>query len=220
MKDIFSYNGDINKTAYMNWRTSHHDYLHNMHVIAKGFADSSLLLVKQILENNNRDKEADSLIFPILFNANHAIEVYLKSLIWTLNTLLANGKTYENSHNLKTLLKEVKRLEKEFENKLDYEQFFGKLEKYINELYKKIEIQNKEGKIFSDITFARYSLTREKEPQFYINEFDNVVVDLTNFIVVFNEIFKNLDNLSMYYQHLIEMRNEMESEMRMDSYYE
>ena len=103
---------------------------------------------------------------------------------------------------------------------MDYEHFFGKLTKYINELYKKIEIQNKEGKSFSDITFARYSLTREKEPQFYINEFDNVVVDLTNFIVVFNEIFKNLDNLSMHYQHLIEMRNEMESEMRMDSYYE
>ncbi len=26
MKDIFSYNADVNKTAYMNWRTSHHDH--------------------------------------------------------------------------------------------------------------------------------------------------------------------------------------------------
>ncbi|UED81970.1 HEPN domain-containing protein [Lysinibacillus sp. CD3-6] len=211
MKDIFSYNGDINKTAYMNWRTSHHDHLHNMHVIAKGFADSSLVLVEQILKNNNEGKAADSLIFPILFNANHAIEVYLKSLIWTLNTLLRNGKNYDNTHNLKVLLNEVKKLEKEFENKLDYEDFFGKLENYINELYKKIEIQNNKGNTFSDITFARYSLTRDKEPQFYINEFDNVVVDLSNFILVFNEIFKNLDNLSIHYQDLIEMRNEMES---------
>lgn len=216
MKNIFSDNADINKTAYMNWRTNRHDHIHNMEVVAKGFASSAISLVKQILNNNNHGKQADILIFPILFNANHAIEVYLKSIIWSLNFLLENGKSYKNSHNLKDLLNDLKQLEVKFENKLDNEYFFGKLEKYIDELYDKIEIEKKNGKKFSDITFSRYTLTTEQEPQFYINEFDNVVVDLPNFIEVFEEIFERLERLSSHYQSLIEMRNEMRNEMEYD----
>lgn len=200
----------------MNWRTNRHDHIHNMEVVAKGFASSAISLVKQILNNNNHGKQADILIFPILFNANHAIEVYLKSIIWSLNFLLENGKSYKNSHNLKDLLNDLKQLEVKFENKLDNEYFFGKLEKYIDELYDKIEIEKKNGKKFSDITFSRYTLTTEQEPQFYINEFDNVVVDLPNFIEVFEEIFERLERLSSHYQSLIEMRNEMRNEMEYD----
>ena len=37
MKEIFSYNVDVNKTAYMNWRTKYHEQIHNMIVIADGF---------------------------------------------------------------------------------------------------------------------------------------------------------------------------------------
>ena len=39
---------------------------------------------------DNWDKKADSLIYPIIFNANHAIESYLKATVWTLNILLDN----------------------------------------------------------------------------------------------------------------------------------
>lgn len=90
MKDIFSYNVDINKTAYMNWRTDKHDHIKNIITVANGFMESSLISAKEVV-NNNHSKRADIVIFPILFNANHAIELYLKAITWTLNVLLESG---------------------------------------------------------------------------------------------------------------------------------
>lgn len=100
MKDIFSYNSDVNKTAYMNWRTSHHDHIYNMIVIADGFMNSAIMLVEAALIDNS-DKKADSLIYPIIFNANHAIELYLKATVWTLNILLDNQQKIEGQHDIR-----------------------------------------------------------------------------------------------------------------------
>lgn len=97
MKDIFSYNIDINKNAYMNWRTNKHEHIKNMIVIANRFMLSSIMLVEQILENN-RNKNADIVIFPILFNANLAIDLYLKAITWTLNIILDKDEKIEGSH--------------------------------------------------------------------------------------------------------------------------
>src|SRR5699024_7205560 len=106
LKDIFSYNKDIEKNAYMNWRTQRFDQIQNMIVIAEGFRDSSLLLVEQILKDNT-DKKADNLIFPILFNANHSIEVYLKAINWTQNKLLNKDDTFAKTHDLVILFRNV-----------------------------------------------------------------------------------------------------------------
>lgn len=43
MKNVFGYNADINKTAYMNWRTSQHEPIQSMNVIADGYFQSALL---------------------------------------------------------------------------------------------------------------------------------------------------------------------------------
>ncbi|MGE1104099.1 hypothetical protein [Peribacillus simplex] len=92
MNNVFSYNADIEKNAYLNWRTNRNDHIHNMIVLADGFMSAATLLAKQVLLDNvdkidNADKKTDSLIFPILFNANHGIGVYLKAISWSLNIL-------------------------------------------------------------------------------------------------------------------------------------
>ncbi|MCM3567557.1 hypothetical protein [Neobacillus mesonae] len=212
MKDIFSYNADINKNAYMNWRTNRFDHIHNMHVIAEGFMNSSISLAQSCLKDNH-DKKADMLIFPILFNLNHGIEVYLKAMCWNLNQLLNKAKTFEASHNLKNLIKETKKLIVEFDNQPEALQWSIQLEKYIDELYTKIETVKDNGKKVYDITFARYSLTRDLEPQFYITEFDNVVIDLENFVQFFNDVFSDLHNMSSYLLEILERRSELEAEM-------
>ena len=88
------------------------------------------------------------------------------------------------------------------------------LQAYINELYGKIErtVIDKKGnnKTLHDITFCRYTLNNDLEPQFYINAFDNVVVDLENFLTVFEDIFDNLDSLSTHYLMLLEGKQEAE----------
>lgn len=211
MKKVFSYNADIDKNAYMNWRTSRFNQIHNMQVIAEGFFSSAITLAERILVDNH-DKKADMLIFPILFNVNHSIEVYLKSICWTLNELLNTTDTFRTTHDLKKILGDVKELESRFEDKLNASNKIDKLESYIVELYERIESKNAKGKPLYDITFARYSLTRDLEPQFYINELDNVVIDIENFVELFQEIFNDLNNLSLYYLERLETRYEMESE--------
>ncbi|WML56555.1 hypothetical protein [Neobacillus sp. PS2-9] len=218
MKDIFSYNGEIEKNAYMNWRTQRYNPTHNMNVIAKGFSDSALLLAKDILKDN-RDKKADILIFPLLFNTNHSIEVYLKAICWQQNLLLNKNETFEPNHNLKGLFIKVIELENELNSgdQITFRERLSSLEMYIDELYGKIErtIEKKGNfKTIHDITFSRYSLTNDFEPQFYINTFDNVTVDLENYLAVFKGIFDNLDALSTHYYALLEGKQESEYESR------
>jgi len=173
MKDIFSYNTDIEKNAYMNWRTNRFDHIHNMIVVAEGFKDSALLLVKEILKDN-RGKKADNLIFPILFNANHSIEVYLKAICWMQNQLLEKSDTFDGNHNLKGLFTKVVALENELNKSNDKALFYNmlsNLKAYIDELYGRIErtVKDNKGKdkTIHDISFCRYTLNNDLEPQFY-----------------------------------------------------
>ena len=52
MKNVFSYNADIDKTAYMNWRTSQHDTIYNMIVIADDFMSFAIILAETALADN------------------------------------------------------------------------------------------------------------------------------------------------------------------------
>lgn len=218
MKEIFSGNGDVEKTAYMNWRTQRFNHIHNMIVIAEGFKDSSLLLVENVLKDNTENR-ADNLIFPILFNANHSIEVYLKAICWTQNQLLDKDEQFPGNHDLKGLFNNVVKLENELNSGSNavFHEKLSQLQAYIHELYGKIErTVTKKGKekILLDITFCRYSLNTDLEPQFYINTLDNVVVDLENFLSVFKGVFDNLSNLSTHYLDLLEGKQEYEYEAR------
>ena len=52
MKNVFSYNADIDKTAYMNWRTSQHDHIYNMIVIADDIMSFAIILAETALADN------------------------------------------------------------------------------------------------------------------------------------------------------------------------
>lgn len=150
MKEIFSYNADVNKTAYMNWRTSHHDHIYNMIVIADGFMNSAIMLAEAALIDN-WDKKADSLIYPIIFNANHAIELYLKATVWTLNILLDNQQKIEGQHDiqqiLQTVIKRVQEFETDKEKRKQFKNMINGTKLYVNELFGKIATQNGKKRI-------------------------------------------------------------------------
>lgn len=201
MKDIFSYNVDINKNAYMNWRTNKHEHIKNMIVIAKGFMMSSIILVEQIL-NNNRNKNADIVVFPILFNANHAIELYLKAITWTLNIILDKHEKIEGNHDIKQIFNVVCSRVNEFEKSKEKKEQFKKLtinlKDYLNELYIKIEDKSN-GKYKDNMDFSRYPFNTKYVNHFYIDQFDNVVIDLENFLLRFTEIETNLNTIAEHY---------------------
>lgn len=217
MNEIFSSNKNITKNAYLNWRTKQNDHFNNMNVIASGFASASLELVEKTITSGNLGHEADELIFPILFNTNHAIEVYLKTISWTINVLLKKEETYDNTHDLKRLMNSVKELTEELHTDFDFDHHYGLLNRYIDELYQTIQIPKDNGQNFVDISFSRYTLTTQKQPQFYVNKLTNVVIDLENFCNVFTDIFDKLDNLSSYYQNWIEMEHENANEINCEN---
>lgn len=212
MKDIFSYNADINKNAYMNWRTNRHEHISNMIVIAKGFMMSSILLAEQMLDNN-KNRRADIVIFPILFNANHSIELYLKAITWTLNAILRKDEKIEGSHDIKQIFNVVCSRVNEFEtskeNKEQFKKLTTNLKEYLQELYVKIEDKSS-GKYKDNMDFSRYPFNTKYVNHFYIDDFDNVTIDLENFILRFKEISTSLNRIAEHYFYGVLEANQSE----------
>ena len=74
MEKIFSYNVDIDKTAYMNWRTRPHQPIHDMMIIADGYMKAAIMLAQDCLQDN-MDKKADIVVFPILVLCQEKVQI-------------------------------------------------------------------------------------------------------------------------------------------------
>ncbi|MCH4888946.1 hypothetical protein EZV73_15235 [Acidaminobacter sp. JC074] len=199
MKGIFTYNSDVNKTAYLNWRTDKHDALGNMISLADGYFKAAITLSENLL-NDNRNKDADVIIFPMLFSVNHGIELYLKVLIWEYNILLKNDMKFDKIHDIKQLYNVVEKRMIAFEGDKDQRKKFRQLtlglKKYIDELYENIELREKSN---DNMDFSRYPFNRSFENHFYADDYMNKVVDLENFLIRFKEIGENLDSITSHY---------------------
>ena len=64
-------------------------------------------LAQDCLQDNG-DKKADIVVFPMLFSANHAIELYLKSINWSLNMLLNEKESFCGGHDIRQILMHLK----------------------------------------------------------------------------------------------------------------
>lgn len=209
MKKIFSYNEDINKNAYLNWRISKYEPINNMQILANGYMQAAIELAQTCLDDNS-DKKADIIVFPMLFSVNQGIELYEKAIYWSLNILLGYKKAYPDSHRIREHWYSVKEKIKEYgfdeeagrgENEFRY--MIRVLEVYLDELYSKIMPNGNFDMAFHNMDFSRYPLNNKMEKHFYVHESVNVVVDLENFVSVFENIFNCLDRLSGYYYQLV-----------------
>jgi hypothetical protein len=193
MKPIFEGNKDFNKSAFLNWRVSKREDIGNMLALAESYLDASIELTKVCLSNNS-DKKADGLIFAILNNANHGIELYLKSMIWTLNKLLENEKTFDGGHNINQLLDVVQKRINDYKDN-DWLKHFNKtnesLIEYIGELFSLID--------GSKMDFTRYPITKKGENHFYIEDINNIEIDLENLLKRLMEIKENIDERASYF---------------------
>lgn len=206
MKKIFSNNSDIEKTAYMNWRTENRQAIHDMNVIAEGYFESAILLAKSCLQDN-KDKKADVVIFPMLFSVNHAIELYEKSICWSLNILLNNKSRFKENHDIRGIWYSTKQKINEFgfgfgREEEDFNNMIVNLEDYLDEILNKI-MKEDLNKAYYNIDFSRYPFNNHNGYHFYLQTNENVVVDLENFIIVFDDIRKCLDSLAGYYYELV-----------------
>lgn len=211
LDSIFQYNADINKTAYMNWRTGFADGSRRQFVIiGEAFFTSAYHLVEECL-NDNSDKKADSWIFPILFNVIHGTELYLKAINSVLSAILGKKRGItEGGHDLKTLCGTARNLIIEYKNlhkDNTTEQMFTAIkvvERFIDNLYAKTD----------DMTFARYPMDKDKNGHFYIQNLENEVVDLILLRDQISVIYHMLEYI--YDMPVLEM--EMDAEAMKDLY--
>lgn len=203
MKKLFSSNEDIRKSAFLNWRTIRNDDINNFIVLADGYISSAIQLIDLCLENNS-DSKADKLIFPILNNVNHGIELYLKSIIWTINELNKTGEKFDdNCHELNQLFNETIEIIKKYEDLIFFEDFKEKsiiLSCYINEIYAVLT----KNPFKNSMTFSRYPIsstnknTKQHYKQFYTEKKENIEIDLENLKEILEEIYLFLDERVSY----------------------
>lgn len=202
MKPIFSRNEDVDKIAFLNWRISYDDEIRNLLNMADGFMLSAIRLARMCLINNG-DKSADILIFPMLTNVNHGIELYLKGMMWALNKLMDSDLKVEGSHNIKQIYETVSKKIQAYHGRISYQDFkagTAELRAYIDELFDKINATPQKDKM----DFSRYPFNNKYENHFYVDIVGNVEVDLENFVARFESIRQVLENISDFiiYQEL------------------
>jgi hypothetical protein len=197
MTKIFKGNDDFTKSAFLNWRISSREDIGNLIVLAEGFLSSSIQLCSVCLNDNN-DKKADSLIFPILHNANHGIELYLKSMIWTLNRLIGGDLKIEGKHNIQQMFSTVRskiKIHKDKDWLKHFDEQNSALNKYINEIFDSITGYGKGD----NMDFSRYPITDKYENHFYIDHLDNIEIDLENLKEQLINIKERLDERASYF---------------------
>lgn len=211
MPNFFAYNKDISKNAYINWRTDKFNDKHNLIVLGKAYFESAYRLLQECIKKN-LSKDADSLIFPILFNTIHGVELYLKGLFFSFNILMGKKNSdYKDSHNLQYLVKSTELLIKEFEkNEFNLARQFIDCISVVKNFIQLIYVKT------NDMTFARYPTAAKKnnkrEKHFYINDMENVVIDLIIFIEEIAMVYKCLDFIYDSSNDYIHFLNEMQKE--------
>lgn len=209
LPSFFSFLGDVEHTAYLNWRFDYHDDVESQFFsMGKGYFETSIALVEQCIADNRR-KRADIWIFPILFNVVHGIELYLKgfnSLYQVFTELEETGELLESKiegkHDIRQLCQvAIKRLRKNADPEIIEEMMFVKT--FIEILY-----QNT-----NDMTFARYPITSKKENHFYVGTHENVTIDLNVLRQWILRLSSVLENVTGYISYLTDQLKDMRADM-------
>lgn len=190
-------NPDITKTSYLNWRINDGRDIENLMAMADGFLDSAKSLTSSCLTDNS-DKKADILIFPILTNLNHGIELYLKAMIWILNALMGNKSRTIKGHDIRQLLKLFQyKLLKYKDNSwvTDFNSKNQAMINYIDEIYHNMGAIG--GTI--DMSYSRYPFDRDFNSFFYVEALGNIVIDIEKLDVVISEIKDGLEERATYF---------------------
>ena len=207
---IFQYNEDIDQTAFLNWRTGFaHTSRRQFVIIGEAFFSTAYNLVQQCIFDN-RDKKADSWIFPIMFNVVHGIEVYLKAINAALSFVLNKERSItDGGHDLKALYGTARNLIIEYKSSnkcATTEEMFQGIKvvgKFIDNIYAKTD----------DMTFARYPLAKDKQGHFYIDTFENEVIDLALLAEQIVYVYKMLDFIYEMPELDLEIQAEAMAEM-------
>lgn len=183
--------------AYLSWRMHGSGSYRKFKNLGEGFFVSSIILLEQCLYEN-RDRKADVVVFPILFNIDHAIELYLKAIIRcaTENNIRINGRV--NTHNIITLKNNLMNdLQSEDINLYNLAcKDFDLLNSFIDYFFTETD----------DFTYSRYPVDTSNNNHFYVNAKDNIIIDMEILIKWVKALFFVLDRNFILFSEEIEKR--------------
>jgi hypothetical protein len=211
---IFDKNPIDNLNAILNWRMDNgsgyidqfkdRQLASDFNQIGRAFLANSLISLCGIIENKNTSNEADTLIFPILFNVWHSFELLLKSGILTLDILKnpssmgTNNTTSEHKINSLIIV---------FKNQLTVMGLVGSVQKYLQSIEGIINDFDTKNARFD---FGRYSYGLDLRPQFYNQpDANNRIID--NTYINIRELIEVLTSILDDFVELIdELNNQIE----------
>jgi len=197
-KNVFSSNLDINKTAYLNWRMDE-DSEGNLAEMANGFYLSARVQIDAILEDNS-DKKADSIIFPILYAIDQSIELYLKAIIRLIERIEDGKANNYTTHDIAELLGNLKgKIKRKEATTKGLQKHLSSVQLYVDELTAHFSGDDKKVKM----DFARYPMDAKGIPYCYVKSRENVTVDVEYLHQQLEDMHTALE--ALYLQYSVEL---------------
>lgn len=151
--------------AFLNWcfddglgkNSNPNQHIYDNYILGKAFIGNAILTLTDVLEQKNTTAVADKLIFPILFNTWHGLELWLKSSIAAITLLISGNSKVKFGHKIVDLSEELISILRN--NKYEYI-----ISTSLNTF---IEFINEIKRVNAHFDFVRYSFDSEKNYQFY-----------------------------------------------------
>lgn len=156
---------NIERYAYLNWwfdngyggNGNPHQHIFDNYNMGKAFIGNALLSLNGIIESQNTMSVADKLIFPILFDCWHGLELWLKSSISALIWLTEKRIDRRKGHEIIQLTAELESLLKNNKCKEILQTTIIPLRNIVDEF----------KRVGAHFDFARYSFAGNGDYQFY-----------------------------------------------------
>ena len=200
--------------AYLNWwfdngygeNECSYQHIFDNYNMGKAFIGNALLSLNSILESNNSMGVADKIIFPVLFNSWHGLELWLKASVSAI-VLLTKGQSIRRKGH------EITQLTDELESLLRKQGCDDILLKAISPVK---NIIDEFKRVNAHFDFARYSFDIDGEFQFYnapynsdrqwqsskdnvlTNIVPNTCVDICNLFELLAAIFEDFGSFVEY----------------------
>lgn len=232
-EDEINYN-QSNNYAFLNWcfddamggndKSNPVQTINDNFEMGKAYMANAVLGLYSILYNRNRYCVADMLVFPILFDVWHGVELWLKSSINAIHFLIHSGEKLKNNHGIYEYLNILKCELSRLNMNKSIEIARSELSVLIEEL----------KRVNAHFDFARYSFGRNGEYQFYnaplgeekqwqkknVSERESIIpntgVDLQVLFTILLGVVENFKDLVEYLTLVISEGGELSDEAYME----
>lgn len=165
--------------AYLNWLVGHEKKALNFKQFGENYLVGCLSMLDVVLKDNSH-RLGDRVIYPIIFDAIHGIELYLKAFLFEMKY---DDEAKIWGHSVKRLLSLVQ----ETSNNEKYFSLVNPDMRYVELFLDEI------FKYSDDTTFARYPNDRSGYEQFFVNSKNNIIIDMKILRIWIGAIFYILD---------------------------